>query len=148
MAFLIDMLTDERLPIDGEPDVEALETFLKAAVIRDLQLLLNTRSRPFKHGDPLAETVARFGLPDHLGGGLDSLAESRHLAEAIGRAIRIFEPRLDLVSDVVALAPRKGDLSSTFEIEATLRPVGSDVPIPLRTVLYWRCREFEVTDAE
>ena len=69
---------------------------------RDLQRLLNTRTRP---GDGTAGTTLNYGLPDFAHVSPSDIAAYETLALSIGRVIEAFEPRIQHVRVTLKFDP-------------------------------------------
>ncbi len=97
---------------------------LRAAVMRDLDWLLNTRRTPQEAGEGLEEaatSVYHYGMPD-----LSSLSRDSHedrvlLLQKVKEAIADFEPRLTDVKVSAAGASEHSPRELRFRIEALLR---------------------------
>lgn len=94
----------------------------QAALCRDVSALLNTR-RAEADFDPAYEeashSLLRFGIRDFTSSNLTSGAAQEAVRLSIERAIREFEPRLELVSvSVEPPDPIRPELQ--FQVEATL----------------------------
>jgi type VI secretion system lysozyme-like protein len=99
----------DRLTSSGEAfgsQAEPFRTLTPAAVIesvrRDLQRLLNTRTRP---GDGSAGTSLNYGLPDFAHVSPSDIAAYETLALSIGRVIEAFEPRIQQVRVTLKFDP-------------------------------------------
>jgi type VI secretion system protein ImpF len=122
---------------------------LKAAVRRDLEYLLNSRSFPEEIPESLQElnkSVALYGLPDFTKNNIKNYSEQKKLTEQLEWAIRTFEPRLmdlevtlDPVNDI--------ERSLRFRILAQLKVDPVPEPIAFDTVLQMGSGEFEVKES-
>jgi type VI secretion system protein ImpF len=121
---------------------------LKAAVRRDLEYLLNSRSFPEEIPENLLElnkSIAVYGLPDFTKNNVKNYNEQKKLTEQLERAIRTFEPRL--IDLEVTLDP-VNDLERTlrFRILAQLKVDPVPEPIAFDTVLQMGSGEFAVKE--
>lgn len=94
----------------------------KAAVIRDLQWLLNTRRvhpMPPKELELVGRSIYTFGIRDLSSRSADSSNVRTELPREIQAAIATFEPRLTKVHVSLASEDRTGPIR--FNIEAELR---------------------------
>jgi len=87
-------------------DEPAIEQAIRAAIARDLEILLNTRQRlidPPPGAPEPAQSILDFGLPAVRGTNLATAAGRNEFGRAIEGAIRCFEPRLrDVQVNVLA----------------------------------------------
>jgi type VI secretion system protein ImpF len=130
----------DRLIQSGEPEPRtASESMraLKAAVLRDIEWLLNTRriAEPAPlHYTELHDSVYHYGLPDITSVSADSKAVRRDLLRQVEDSIARFERRLEAVR--VSESESDGNARHIrFHIEAVLR-AGSDAePVYFDAVL-------------
>lgn len=121
---------------------------LKAALLRDLTWLLNTRRviepAPAQYAEVQA-SLYHYGLPDVTSLSGDSTAVRRRLARQVEEIIRLFEPRLTGVK--VTLANPKGDNERRirFVIEGMLRMDPDPERVVFDTVLEPASGTFEVS---
>jgi type VI secretion system protein ImpF len=109
----------------------------KRSIMRDLELLLNTRSAllpPDVAPYPaVAGSVVNYGLIDFAGKCMSSDTDQQQICIAVRRAIERHEPRLHKVA--VALRPRKGAINRLeFIITAQLRSAPDSEPMSLNAV--------------
>ncbi|MBM3759715.1 MAG: type VI secretion system baseplate subunit TssE [Acidobacteria bacterium] len=135
MAFQLDVLVTlsvvDRL-VDGDPRNQSEAPLtraesvrrLRAAVRRDLEWLLNSRSIAIPPDASLVElnkSVYVYGLPDISSVRLSEMAEQQRLLRAIEKTIQVFEPRL---SDVRVIPIRDESMKAIqrldFRIEGLL----------------------------
>lgn len=121
---------------------------LKAAVRRDLEYLLNSRSFPEKIPEGLEElnkSIAVYGLPDFTKSNIKNSSEQDKLTEQLERAIRNFEPRLmDLQ---ITLDPVNNvERSLRFRIIAQLKVDPIPEPIAFDTILQMGSGEFDIKE--
>jgi type VI secretion system protein ImpF len=134
---LLDRLTDDEPQARLESREKRVMSMrqLRAAVLRDLEWLLNARSRPLDdeiHQFPLvAKSVVNFGMPDLTGLAASGIAPGR-IEGMVYDAVRAFEPRIVGHSlEVRAGAEGEGN-HLVFEISGEL------CPLPMPEALYVR----------
>jgi type VI secretion system lysozyme-like protein len=98
---LVPSILDRLAPQDenrGEIGSRPLEDTIEASIVRDLEMLLNTRREEFlvpPEFEQTATSIVNFGVPDLAKcGSLRSGPEQAKLCRWIEEAIRTFEPRL------------------------------------------------------
>jgi type VI secretion system protein ImpF len=100
---LLDRLIDEEPFNSADPpvryahDERAIETAVREAIARDLEVLLNTRQRliePLAGGREGPQSILDFGLPAARGTNLATPTGRKELGRAIEAAIQWYEPRL------------------------------------------------------
>jgi type VI secretion system protein ImpF len=142
---VLDRLLDESPEVsrDAPPSrAEGLRRF-RAAVLRDLESLLNTRNPffdlPVEFGE-VTRSGAAYGLPDLTRFSLLSPTDQASLRAAIEQAISTFEPRLGGVSvQVRPPAASATDRTLLLHVEASLlvdptpEPMTFDIVLPLTT---------------
>lgn len=111
---------------------------MKAALLRDVEWLLNTRqvAEPAPESMPeLRRSTYDFGLPDitSLSGGREAM--SHQLAQQIEEAIQLFEPRLTGVKVSPSEVTDESKRQLRFTIEGLLRMDPSPERIVFDTVL-------------
>ena len=124
-ASVLDRLLDPLGEGRREPTIGVRE--LKAAVARDLEWLLNTKT-VLVHDDRLAaltearESILTYGLPDFTTSSWRNPNDTRRICGEIAAAIKAFEPRLAPSTVRVSLVPARDalDFRTRFRIEATL----------------------------
>jgi type VI secretion system protein ImpF len=131
----------DRLLQTGEPEPRTWSESvraLKAALLRDIEWLLNTRRITEPAPDTLPElqqSVYHYGLPDVSSLNADARETRRHLLLQVQEALRIFEPRLAgvRVSEVETDGESKPQLRLVVEGMLQLHP--EPVPIVFDTIL-------------
>ncbi len=100
---------------------------LKAAVARDLEWLLNTKSllwdSPALAGlDEARASILAYGIPDFSNASWRSEGDARRICRDIANAVKTFEPRLLPASVRVVILPATSstDMTLQFRIEGTL----------------------------
>ncbi|TVQ62665.1 MAG: type VI secretion system baseplate subunit TssE [Phycisphaerales bacterium] len=124
----------------------------RAAVLRDLEWLLNTAAPPESAIDPglrhAAASVVNFGMPDFSGLSASSV-RPRDLERAIARAIERFEPRV-LSETLSVKAVLEGDDAEQnriyFEIQGELWANPAPESLRLRTSVDLESGRIEVTE--
>lgn len=95
-------LLDRLAPPDEDRGLRSPEDLIEESIVRDLEMLLNTRREEFLVPAEFEETAAsivNFGIPDLAKcGSLRTGPEQARLCRWIEEAIRTFEPRLGNVS--------------------------------------------------
>ena len=123
---------------------------LKAAVQRDLEELLNTRSSLQALPPGYVEvprSVWAYGLPDFSSVNISSATGRARLQELIENAVRHFEPRLTGVS--VTLIPREpNERMLRFSVDAKLILQPSPEPVSFNMVMQLNNQEYQVKDIE
>lgn len=149
---LLDRLLDAHpRDLDGAPPsaAESLER-LRAAVLRDLEALLNARRRRLPLPDDLPElatSIAGYGIPDPAAGAYLVPEIRAALAAEVETTIRRFEPRLMRVA--VALVADENALGGTLrlKVEAVLRAEPVPEPVSFETLLEPITRDVVVREA-
>ena len=131
LVSVFDRLLGDQKEGAGESSSWCSKDALKAGVRRDLEALLNTRSRCLswpEHFTELETSSVGFGVPDFSGANLASQAQKEHFRGEIEQAIRRFEPRFKSVR--VALGESDNiSRSLSFRIDALM--YADPVPIQL-----------------
>jgi type VI secretion system protein ImpF len=127
---LLDRLLDDapRNPHDVPTNANQALTAVREAVRRDLENLLNTRSRPVsREFESLQDSLVHYGIPDWFA--YEGPAGRDAIGELIRLAIQRCEPRLRDIK-VEALADRAGaEEPLRFRIVATLHIEPWSAPI-------------------
>lgn len=116
----------DRLLQTGEPEPRTeseAARLVKAAVLRDVEWLLNTRRihQPAPaHLAELNDSVYHYGLPDISSVSADSPAVRREVLRQIADCLQRFEPRLSAVR-VTERAAEENSRQVRFQVEAVLR---------------------------
>jgi type VI secretion system protein ImpF len=114
-----DPQTTQEQPLDEFAQIKLLQH----AIRRDLENLLNTRSRctawPPRYTE-LENSLVNYGLPDFTSAGFNAASDPEILVEAIRRAIELFEPRLTNVQIRHVQDEYYFNRTFQFRIEATL----------------------------
>jgi type VI secretion system protein ImpF len=149
---LVDRLFDLEPDSQVEAPLSSWEQFrvLKAALCRDLAVLLNTR-RAEKDFDPAYEdatnSLLSFGITDFTSYNLKSSDEQEQVRRSIERAIRLFEPRLARVSVSLEETEQVRPVLQ-FQIDAVLRVGLRDEPLMLDVSLQRDSRRIAVTGGD
>ena len=119
---------------------------LKAAVKRDLEWLLNTRSNPDAPVEGLEEvrkSLAVYGLPDFTTASVKNPHDRDRLRTAVEDAVRNFEPRLEGV-EVTLEGESETERAIRFRIDGRLRVDPAPEPVTFDTTLQLTSGEFRV----
>jgi len=142
--------SDPGSPRDPIPGRAESVRNLKAAVQRDLEELLNTRSSLPALPDGFVEvsrSVWAYGLPDFSNVNVASAPGRAQLQELIEGAVRHFEPRLTGVA--VTVMPREpGERTLRFRVDAKLILHPSPEPVSFNMVMQLNNQEYQVKDIE
>lgn len=151
-ASLLDRLIDLDPDLPDDPPVTEAETFagLRAALRRDLEMLLNTRAMPDTPPaslPELANSVLAYGCQDFFSSQLTTDGQRKAFASDLKLRIERFEPRLkdlsvDLVSDPV---PSRRALRLRIAARHIARP--GLPPMVFETAMDPVAGHFTVTDA-
>lgn len=135
---LLDRLTDDEPGSRVESRDKRVMSMrqLRAAVLRDLEWLLNAACRPIDdeiHQYPLvARSVLNYGMPDLTGLAASGLSQGR-VEQMVFSAIQAFEPRIvDHTLGVKAIAKDEGN-HLAFEIAGELCPLPMPEALFVRT---------------
>ena len=123
---VLDRLLDRDNRGPGHPAIGLRE--LKAAVARDLEWLLNTKSVIESSEPQLAElpearaSGLTYGIPDFSTASWRSLGDAHRICAELEMAVKTFEPRLLPSTVRISILPTKevDDFRMRFRIEATL----------------------------
>jgi len=125
MPSILDRLLGEEAPKSDEIDRHRTRLLrnLKAALLRDLEDLLNTRCRCGGFPPEFTElqtSLVNYGIPDFTGASAGSLVGRQEFINVVRSAVERFEPRLQRVG--VYLLDQKDPLDRVlrFRIEGTL----------------------------
>jgi len=145
-ASLIDRLVDHQPTVQREP--RPLQTLnrkqLKAAVLRDLTWLLNTRtSLPAARFDREELTVIDYGIPDFGTYFTASEPDRERLIRRLIRAISFFEPRLQNVG--VSVEPvQRNEKTLKIVIDAVIVVDTVRAPVSFLTVFQDKTGTMEI----
>ncbi|APX12000.1 hypothetical protein BWR18_10155 [Tateyamaria omphalii] len=149
---LLDRLIDLDPDLSEDAAMTEADTIagLRAALRRDLEMLLNTRSAPGhrpKHLAELGDSVLSYGTGDFFSAELVTQAQRTAFSEEIRKRIETFEPRLinltvDLVSDPV---PSRRHLRLRIKARHVARP--GLPPVVFETSMDPIAGRFSVSDA-
>ena len=123
-ASILDRLIDMEPQVSREPVQQRLLNFnqIKAAVLRDLENLLNTKSQILPVPQTLRhvnESVFVYGLPDFTAHNPKSPSTRQQLRQDVQRVITRFEPRLQNVT-VRIEAPTQDERNIRLKINGLL----------------------------
>jgi type VI secretion system protein ImpF len=135
---LLDRLLDAGQDAPAVPGAaEALE-LLQAAVLRDLDALLNARRRRRPLPPRLAElrgSLLDYGIPDPASGSYAVPELRAALKDEIEAAIRRFEPRLTRISVTLPEGQEAHDGTLRLKVDAVLRAEPVPEPVSFETLL-------------
>jgi type VI secretion system protein ImpF len=140
----------DRLLQTGEPEPRTWSESvraLKAAVLRDIDWLLNTRriAEPAPAAlTQLQHSVYHYGVPDVSSLSADAVDTRRHLARQVEECLRLFEPRLASVRVSEAEVEGEAHRQLRLVIEAMLQ-LPEPEPIVFDTVLDSSSGRFNVS---
>ena len=141
----------DRLVQSGEPEprnwYESVRA-LKAAVLRDIEWLLNTRRVIEPAGDALPElqqSVYHYGLPDVTSLSTDSTSARKQLLRRVETTIELFEPRLTSVRVIEAVTEGETGRHVRFVVEGLLRLHPDPEPIAFDTIMEAGTGRFSVS---
>ncbi|WP_193743580.1 type VI secretion system baseplate subunit TssE [Tateyamaria sp. ANG-S1] len=148
---LLDRLIDLDPDLSEDPPRTDMETVagLRAALRRDLEMLLNTRTAPRhlpQHLMELGDSALSYGSGDFFSAELVTQAQRKAFSEEIRKRIEKFEPRLsdltvDLVSDPI---PSRRHLRLRIKARHVARP--GLPPIVFETAMDPVAGRFSVSD--
>jgi len=122
-----------------------LENF-KAAVRRDLEALLNTRHEALSDLSAFPEaqrSLITYGLPDFTALSGQNEQDQLRMRQAIERAVRQFEPRLQNVTvTITALEGFRHQIG--FRVDAMLRVDPVPAPVTFDAVLQLSTQQYQV----
>jgi type VI secretion system protein ImpF len=122
---VLDRLTDND-PRTGDPSISLSDSvrLTKAALLRDLDWLLNTRriANPASDTHPeVQRSVYHYGLPDTTALSGEDPAVRRQLQREIQESLRLFEPRLTQIEVTIVPVTEATRRQVRFVVEALLR---------------------------
>lgn len=146
-ASVLDRLVDHepRTPADSPKTWEQSVRALKAALLRDLEWLFNTRRIADPAPDDYPEvqrSLYHFGMVDITSMSGDSELVRRQLTREIEQAVRQHEPRLDDVRVTLIDRDEENRRQIRFHIEGLLRMDPNPERIAFDTVLETSSGEF------
>jgi type VI secretion system protein ImpF len=149
-ASVLDRLIDHDPRNTADPPITRAESVrrLKAALLRDIEWLLNTRRTPETAGDAYPEvqrSLYHYGLPDTTSMSADSPADRQRLLGLVEEVVRIFEPRLMNVRVSPGAAVEGRGRHIRFVIEGVLRLDPEPERIVFDTILEGASGKFLVT---
>ena len=138
----------DRLIVPEDDSPRSSLRFVREAVRRDLEDLLN--SRPRCKGWPaslneLNDSLANYGLPDFSGLAVGAPSRQKDFERVLREVIETFEPRLENVSVERADTPDTLGRTAVFRIEATLCVEPIREPIVFNSTIEPQTANFTVT---
>ncbi|MDA8363281.1 MAG: type VI secretion system baseplate subunit TssE [Gammaproteobacteria bacterium] len=153
LPSVLDRLLDDHPEVREEPESSRTQVLrqLHQSIMRDLQNLLNTRSRCLLHDEHLAgieDSLLGYGLPDFSSETINSAKTRDRLRDAMEYAIRRWEPRFKSVevSFVDNANPQDGSLR--FRIDALVYADPAPEPIIFDSMLDPSTYNFEIRGAD
>jgi type VI secretion system protein ImpF len=146
LPSLLDRLSGVGQDGDGRPFLQKKEEW-RSTLLSEVELLLNTKRASTEIPEEYryaSESILVYGIRDCTGMTFNDEASRAILRNAIERALRIFEPRLNGIRVSVELSvkepstrepPTKKDPSLRFIVEAVTRAQLGTEPIRFTTVL-------------
>ncbi len=140
LPSVLDRLIDLDPAVSTEPAQSRTQMIreLRAAVRRDLELLLNTRQRfadvPAEFAE-VAKSILTYGLADFSGSGPSGAKERQELCRKIEGVIRRNEPRLLAVKVDLVTDGDPTDRTLRFRIDALMRADPAPEPVVFDTVM-------------
>ncbi|MFV0334213.1 MAG: type VI secretion system baseplate subunit TssE [Tropicimonas sp.] len=149
---LLDRLIDLDPDLERDPPVTPAEQpgGLRAALRRDLEILLNTRCRPTSppagHGE-LADSLVSLGVEDFFATSLVTDMQRQAFARTLRTRIARFEPRLENLDVELVADPAGEQRSLRLRISALYRARSGLPPIVFETRMDPVAGRFTVTEA-
>jgi type VI secretion system protein ImpF len=146
---LLDRLIDDEPGVSHEPGHHRYVSLarIKAAVIRDLENLLNTRRNiliPAESHQEVGSSVFVYGLRDYTAQNPKSPSARQHLRLDVERTIALFEPRLRNVT-VHLDSPDPNERNLRFRITALLVAEPVTEPVAFDTFFDANRGEYYIT---
>ena len=150
-------ILDRLLDYDPSRKVEAISSRsqvireLRESVRRDLEFLLNTRTRcneDLSDWELLEYSVMNFGIPDATGINIGSDDAKEDFAKIIQKIISMYEPRFKSVAVTVSGVASSVDRTFRFRIDALLKVEPAVKPVVFDSSLEPVTRSFSVRDVE
>jgi len=125
---LLDRLTDDEPEVSKESRDQRVVSIrrYKRAVLRDLEMILNSKSHPFRDNiyefSHAAQSVLNYGIPDLCGATISAISPDEYEAQ-VKQAILCFEPRItrkQLSVRIITPLDSENIRTLTFEIEGEL----------------------------
>jgi len=125
---LLDRLTDDEPEVSKESRDQRVVSIrrYKRAVLRDLEMILNSKSHPFRDNiyefSHAAQSVLNYGIPDLCGATISAISPDEYEAQ-VKEAILCFESRIthkQLSVRIVTPLDSENIRTLTFEIEGEL----------------------------
>lgn len=140
LPSLWDRLTDEAPGVPGDPPISRAESVARyrAAVLRDVELLLNSRQTIVEVPEalaPVAHSVFTYGLVDVTGMAVQSKAGRERLVRWVRETVERHEPRLADVHVALVEAEPGRIPQVRFALSALLRMDPSPERVLFDTVL-------------
>lgn len=148
---VLDRLIDDNPTSTVDPRRTRTQTLkdLRAAVRRDLEMLLNTRQRCRSTPEHLAEvnqSVVAYGLPDFATASMSGRDWRDSLRRAIERQVRLFEPRFVHVNVKVMDDGDGLERMIRFRIDALMHADPAPEPVVFDSMVEPSVQQFSVSD--
>lgn len=149
VVSVLDRLLDDEPEVSTEPAQSRVQVLraLKQSVRRDLENLLNTRTRCLSWPPGLKElkqSLLNYGLPDFNGADLGSTKAREQFCGLVQAVIRQHEPRFKSVRVQLLAGAEAMDRTLRFRIDALLRAEPAPEPVVFDSVLKPATGAFEV----
>jgi len=153
LPSVLDRLLDDS---PNEPQRDAVASYglngFKAALARDLEDLLNTRTIDFDDLAPRfplsARSVVNYGLPDLSGLSLLNPDHRERLSAQIRRAIQDHEPRLSQVRVQLDIPHARPERLLRFRVDAVLIVHPHKPPVSFNATLQLSSNVYKVRDQD
>lgn len=148
---LLDRLLDDapELSFDPPRTRQQVGRDTRAALRRDLEILLNTRCAPATPPPGLPElrfSLLTYGMPDFIGTGMAGRDQRDSFARKLEAAVRLFEPRLRDVRIAVLDSRNSTERLLRLRIKAVAVLHEGTVPITLASALDPATMRFHVDE--
>jgi len=149
VVSILDRLLDDEPGVSTEPARGRTQVLraLKQSVRRDLEDLLNTRTRCLAWPPGLKElkqSLVNYGLPDFTGADFGSANDREQFCSIVQAVIRQHEPRFKSVAVRLLDSVEPLDRTLRFRIDAMLRAEPAPEPVVFDSVLQPATGAFEV----
>lgn len=146
---LLDRMLDDAPELSFDPPRTRQQVLrdTRAALRRDLEMLLNTRCAPTTPPPGLPElrfSVLGYGIPDFIGTGMAGRDARDAFARRLEAAVRLYEPRLQDVRITVLDSRNTAERLLRLRIEAVAVLHEGAVPITLASALDPTTMRFQV----
>jgi len=153
LPSLLDRLIDDDPATQAERVSDGYQSLveLRTAIRRDLEDLLNTRTRllEWPEGGLVERSVLAYGIPDISGRPLGSSAHRQAFLRSVEELIRRFEPRFKSVKVLAQTGRNPFDRTMHFSIQAEVYAEPAPEPLAFDTTVepMTRSLKVELSDA-